>query len=157
MTKEGVVRVRGIQFVIGGDQRQEEAEPVEVFSMGEYYFRNGTHYIKYDEMMGGFTEKTQNLIKIRDHSVELRKKGLTNVHMVFEEQKKNISYYQTPFGTMEMGIAATRVDMKQEEDEMNVHIEYALEVNESHVADCDIQIGVASREKKEFLAEAYRW
>lgn len=149
MTKEVVVRVRGIQFVIGGDQRQEEAEPVEVFSMGEYYFRNGTHYIKYDEMMGGFTEKTQNLIKIRDHSVELRKKGLTNVHMVFEEQKKNISYYQTPFGTMEMGIAATRVDMKQEEDEMNVHIEYALEVNESHVADCDIQIGVASREKKE--------
>ena len=157
MTKEVVVRVRGIQFVIGGDQRQEEAEPVEVFSMGEYYFRNGTHYIKYDEMMGGFTEKTQNLIKIRDHSVELRKKGLSNVHMVFEEQKKNISYYQTPFGTMEMGIAATRVDMKQEEDEMNVHIEYALEVNESHVADCDIQIGVASREKKEFLAEAYRW
>ena len=157
MTKEVVVRVRGIQFVIGGDQRQEEAEPVEVFSMGEYYFRNGTHYIKYDEMMGGFTEKTQNLIKIRDHSVELRKKGLTNVHMVFEEQKKNISYYQTPFGTMEMGLAATRVDMKQEEDEMNVHIEYALEVNESHVADCDIQIGVASREKKEFLAEAYRW
>ena len=149
MTKEVVVRVRGIQFVIGGDQRQEEAEPVEVFSMGEYYFRNGTHYIKYDEMMGGFTEKTQNLIKIRDHSVELRKKGLTNVHMVFEEQKKNIYYYQTPFGT--------RVDMKQEEDEMNVHIEYALEVNESHVADCDIQIGVASREKKEFLAEAYRW
>ena len=157
MTKEVVVRVRGIQFVIGGDQRQEEAEPVEVFSMGEHYFRNGTHYIKYDEMMGGFAEKTQNLIKIRDHSVELRKKGLTNVHMVFEEQKKNISYYQTPFGTMEMGIAATRVDMKQEEDEMNVHIEYALEVNESHVADCDIQIGVASREKKEFLAEAYRW
>ena len=157
MTKEVVVRVRGIQFVIGGDQRQEEAEPVEVFSMGEYYFRNGTHYIKYDEMMEGFTEKTQNLIKIRDHSVELRKKGLTNVHMVFEEQKKNISYYQTSFGTMEMGIAATRVDMKQEEDEMNVHIEYALEVNESHVADCDIQIGVASREKKEFLAEAYRW
>ena len=69
---------------------------MEVFSMGEYYFRNGTHYIKYDEMMEGFTEKTQNLIKIRDHSMELRKKGLTNVHMVFEEQKKNISYYQTP-------------------------------------------------------------
>ena len=151
MTKDVVVRVRGIQFVIGGDQRQEEAEPVEVFSMGEYYFRNGTHYIKYDEMMEGFTEKTQNLIKIRDHSVELRKKGLTNVHMVFEEQKKNISYYQTPFGTMEMGIAATRVDLEQGEDEMNVHIEYALEVNESHVADCDISIGVVSRGKKDFL------
>ena len=41
--------------------------------MGEYYFRNGTHYIKYDEMMEGFAEKTQNLIKIKDHSVELEK------------------------------------------------------------------------------------
>ena len=58
---------------------------------------------------------------------------------------------------MEMGLAAPRVDLKPAEDETNVHIEYALEVNESHVADCDIQIGVASREKKEFLAEAYRW
>ena len=73
------------------------------------------------------------------------------MHMVFEEQKKNISYYQTPFGTMEMGIAATRVDLEQGEDEMNVHIEYALEVNESHVADCDISIGVVSRGKKDFL------
>ena len=152
MTKDVVVRVRGIQFVVSQDQRSEEAEPVEVFSMGEYYFRNGTHYIKYDEVMEGFTENTQNLIKIKNHSVELRKKGLTNVHMVFEEHKKNISYYQTPFGTMEMGIAATRVNLEQEEDEMNVHIEYALEVNESHVADCDIQIGVVSRGKKDFLS-----
>ena len=29
--------------------------------------------------------------------------------MVFEENKKNISYYTTPFGTMQMGIAATHV------------------------------------------------
>ena len=151
MTKDVVVRVRGIQFLVTQDQHAEEAEPVEVFSMGEYYFRNGTHYIKYDKMMEGFAENTQNLIKIKNHSVELRKRGLTNVHMVFEEQKKNISYYQTPFGTMEMGIAATRVDLEQGEDEMNVHIEYALEVNESHVADCDISIGVVSRGKKDFL------
>lgn len=151
MTKDVVVRVRGIQFLISQDQHVEEAEPVEVFSMGEYYFRNGTHYIKYDEVMEGYTDHTQNLIKIKNNRVELRKRGLTNVHMVFEERKKNISYYQTPFGTMEMGIAATHVELEQQEDEMNVHIEYALEVNESHVADCNIQIGVASRGKKDFL------
>lgn len=154
MTRDVVVRIRGIQFVINEEQSAGDAEPVEVFSIGEYYFRNGTHYIKYEEVMEGFAENTQNLIKIKNHSVELRKKGLTNVHMVFEEKKKNISYYRTPFGTMEMGIAATRVDLTQEEDEMNVHIEYALEVNESHVADCDIQIGVASKGKRDFLGGA---
>ena len=39
--------------------------------------------------------------------LEVRKKGAVNVHMVFEPGKKNMTYYTTPFGTLQLGIATT--------------------------------------------------
>ena len=84
--------------------------------------KNGHHYIRYDEMFEGFADHAQNLVKITDHVLEVRKKGVINVHMVFEENKKNIAYYTntTPFGTMQMGIAATRVKVQEEQDHIGV-------------------------------------
>lgn len=50
---------------------------------------------------------TINYIKMSPKGMEVRKKGVVNVHMVFEQGKKNMTYYSTPYGTIEMGIAAT--------------------------------------------------
>ena len=32
--------------------------------------------------------------------MELTKKGAVNVHMIFEKNKKNITYYNTPYGSL---------------------------------------------------------
>ena len=70
MTKDVLIRVKGLQMVDEADQ----AEPIEVVTAGEYYFRNGHHYVKYDEMLEGFEENTINYIKVGENSMEVRKK-----------------------------------------------------------------------------------
>ena len=62
--------------------------------------------------------------------------------MIFEENKKNLTYYATPFGNLQMGIAATKIAVKEEEQGLNLAIDYALEINAEHAADCQIQINV---------------
>lgn len=148
MTKDVLIHVKGLQSI--GDDAPEES-PIEIVTVGEYYFRNGSHYLRYEEMIEGFSEATINYIKINPTGVEVRKKGVTNVHMVFQEQKKNVTYYQTPYGSLQMGIAATRLDVSEEEDDLKVKVDYVLEMNEEYVADCYITIDVQPKGSSRFV------
>ena len=133
------------------DMQGQENEPLELITAGEYYFRNNTHYFLYDEMMEGFTEPTHNMIKIRPGLMEVRKRGVVNVHMIFEKDKKNVAFYKTPLGTLEMDITATRVMMAETEQWLDIQAEYALGVNGNAVADCLMQIRVTPKGNKEAL------
>ena len=142
MDKEVLIHVRGLQTIdADGDQ-----EPVEIVVPGEYYFRNGSHYLRYEEVMEDFAEPTINYIKISPKGMEVRKKGVVNVHMVFEQGKKNM----TPYGTIEMGIAATNLDLKENDGGLNMKVDYALDMNQEHVADCYLAIKAQPKNCKDF-------
>ena len=146
MDKEVLIHVRGLQTIdADGDQ-----EPVEIVVPGEYYFRNGSHYLRYEEVMEDFAEPTINYIKISPKGMEVRKKGVVNVHMVFEQGKKNMTYYTTPYGTIEMGIAATNLDLKENDGGLNMKVDYALDMNQEHVADCCLAIQAQPKDCKKF-------
>ena len=147
MTKEVLIHMKGLQNM--PDMQGQENEPLELITAGEYYFRNNTHYFLYDEMMEGFTEPTHNMIKIRPGLMEVRKRGVVNVHMIFEKDKKNVAFYKTPLGTLEMDITATRVMMAETEQWLDIQAEYALGVNGNAVADCVMQIRVTPKGNKE--------
>lgn len=73
---------------IGEEKDLEEEEPIEVITAGNYYNKNGKHYIKYEEIMEGEKENTSSLIKIQGDTLEVTKKGLNNVHMIFQKNKR---------------------------------------------------------------------
>ena len=106
MKKDVLIHVRGLQMM----DPEEEQEPIEIVVPGQYYYRNGSHYLRYEEMMDDTAEPTVNYIKMSAKGVEVRKQGQVNVHMVFEQGKKNMTFYSTPFGTLQMGIAATGLE-----------------------------------------------
>lgn len=146
MTKDVLVSIRGMQFM---GMEDEPDEPIEIVTNGNYYFRNGSHYVKYEEVFDGFEETTSNLLKIKPDCIELHKKGAANVHMVFEENKKNITYYETPFGKIQMGVSTTGIQLYSEENKMCVRIEYTLDMNDSYVADCTLDMNIQSKVKKD--------
>lgn len=150
MTKEVILSITGLQFdgSAGG-----KGEPVEVITIGEYYNRNGKHYIMYDEVIEGFEGNTKNMVKISDSSIDITKKGVTNVHMVFERNKKNITCYNTPFGNLMIGISAKNVKVRENEENIDVNVDYALDINYEHLADCKIAINIKSKEAKDFSLE----
>ncbi len=147
MTKEVLLTISGLQFAAQGE---EESEPVEVITAGDYYKKNGKHYILYDEVMEGFEGNTRNVVKITDDYLDITKKGVSNVHMIFEKNKKNVSYYYTPFGSILIGINAKSVDINETEENIDVKVKYNLEVNYEHLADCSITMNIKSKEAKDF-------
>ncbi len=146
MDKEVLIHVRGLHMM----DEDGEQEPVEIVVPGEYYFRNGSHYLRYEEILEDFAEPTINYIKISPKGMEVRKKGIVNVHMVFEQGKKNMTYYTTPYGTIEMGIAATNMNLEENESGLNMKVDYALDMNQEHVADCCLAIQAQSKNSKDF-------
>ncbi|MEE1248607.1 MAG: DUF1934 domain-containing protein [Lachnospiraceae bacterium] len=145
MTKDVLLSIKGLQFA-----NEQDTEPVEVITSGDYYKRNGKHYILYDEVMEGFEGVTKNIIKLKDDCLDVTKKGVTNVHMMFEKNKKNITYYNTPFGSIMIGIDAKDIQIEEKNESISVHVSYGLEVNYEHMADCNIIMNIQSKESGEF-------
>lgn len=146
MTKEVLLSIKGIQF----DTSKEEGN-VETITSAQYYERNGSHYLIYDEIVEGFREPTKNMIKFKENQLELTKKGLINVHMIFEEKKKNMSDYRTPYGNIMIGMDTQKVILKEEENHISIQVEYALEMNYEFLADCKIFINICPKEEAESI------
>jgi uncharacterized beta-barrel protein YwiB (DUF1934 family) len=139
MKKDVLVSISGLQYEIDKD------EAIEVISVGEYYNRNGKHYVMYEEMLDNTEELSNCTIKITDKQIDIIKRGASNVHMIFEENKKNTTYYQTPFGDLEVGIYTSHILVSEEEDRLIVDINYVLDINYSFVSDCQIQLKITSK------------
>lgn len=142
--------MRGIQTVLrSGSAEDEESlpeEPIEVVTFGSYAFRNGRHVLEYDEVFEETQDKTTHcVIFMGPEGAEVHKTGQMAVDMIFEKGKKNLTYYTTPYGTIEMGIATTEVDVQEEADTLTLKIQYALSMNEEHVADCTLDLVAETR------------
>ena len=146
MTKDVLVTISGLQIM----SMAEDSEPVEVITAGDYYKKNNKHYVIYDEVTEGFDGTTKNIIKLQEDCVDITKRGITNVHMVFEKNKKNITCYQTPFGNLMLGIDAKNISIKEDEHDISVNVEYALELNYEHIADCTLKMAIQSKEGSGF-------
>ena len=140
MTKDVLITIKGLQA-----GPETDGEPIEMTVAGEYFYKNNKHYILYEELMEGETKPTKNRIKISSGHMELTKSGMVSVHMVFEENQKNITNYFTPYGALTMGIDAKKVEIEESEYEINIFAEYAMEMNYEFVADCNISINVKSK------------
>ena len=136
MEKEVLIHVKGLHML----DTQDGEEPIEIVVPGEYYFRNGIHYLRYEELLEDQGDPTINYIKISSRGMEVRKKGVVNTHMVFEQGKRNMALYTTPFGTLEMGISATSLELQESDGRIDMKVNYSLDMNQEHVADCCLDI-----------------
>ncbi len=141
MTKEVIVSLKGLQSM-----EEENGEPIELVSHGTYRYENGNHMIQYEEV----DEEEQKITKVsvvaNETHVEIVKRGLSNVEMVFHENQKTMSCYQTPYGDLAIGIDTTAIRVAEYGDQMEIVLDYGLDMNNSHVADCSIEMKIASKD-----------
>lgn len=136
MTKDVLISVSGLQFETG------ENQAVEAVSRGEYYFRNGKHFLIYDELLEENGETSRCMIKISDRAVEVSKKGAVNVHMLFEKGSSNMTFYTTPFGDMLLELTTHEISWEENEDAMQLKLSYGLDINYQHVSECELSVRV---------------
>lgn len=141
MKKEVLISIAGLHYGVPGEERDDD--PIEIITPASYYQKNGKHYIIYDEVAEGVPGSIKNTVKIIDgSSFEISKSGATSTRMVFEKDKIHMTSYQTPFGELLVGLHTKDMQMDIREDEINVNIFYALDINNEPFSDSRIKVNV---------------
>ena len=135
MNEDVMISVRGLQFL-----ENNAGDSLETVQRGKYYFRNGSHFLLYDEYMEDGGEPVKNLLRIQNGELSLTKKGPIHVQMLFLEGKKNLAQYRTPFGAILIGLDTRRVACESTPEALLLEVDYTLEANYQYVADCQIRI-----------------
>ena len=140
MTKDVLISISGLHYSV---DEENGAEPLEVITPASYYFKNGKHYVLYDEVVEGIPGTIKNTIKITgDRLFEINKSGIASTRMVFEKDRINMTNYQTPFGDMMVGIHTKDMRVDVQEENIDVHINYALDVNNEPLSECEIKVNI---------------
>ncbi len=139
MTKDVLIAIKGMQF-----QGATDPEEIEVIQRGQYYERNGSHYLLYDEPVEGSSDIIKNRIKFKENEVQVAKKGAVNTTLTFTKNEKNMTNYATPFGNLVIGIDTQRIALDMSEKRMDIKVDYALDINYEFLADCKISIEVSA-------------
>ena len=146
MTQKVILTLQGLQT----DQGGEDTGQIETVAEGDYYKKNGKHYVIYEEAMEDSVDTTKNRLKFNEDSIELSRRGSIAAHMVFQENKKNLTNYSTPFGQIHMGIDTKKIQVTEREERINVEVDYALEIDDQFLSDCHMKINILSKETTAF-------
>ncbi|HIW83337.1 MAG TPA: DUF1934 domain-containing protein [Candidatus Dorea gallistercoris] len=148
MTKEVLLTISGLHYDVFTGPEDEENEPIEVITPATYYYKNRRHYILYEEVVEGFPGTIKNKIRISETGMlEIMKSGLSNLHMVFEKDKINMTQYDTPYGEILVGVYTKDMRVDVSEEEMDIRISYILDINGEKVADSEISMSVRSKQE----------
>ena len=121
---------REVELVLSGLHDTEGAsdkDAVKTAQTAQYFKRNDSHYLLYEENMEGFDGVCKSRIKFRDNLLELTRQGAVDMHMIFEENKRHVVHYNTPYGQLMLGIETRRVQVEEQEDQICVTVEYILD------------------------------
>lgn len=121
---------REVELVLSGLHDTEGASDknaVKTAQTAQYFKRNDSHYLLYEEDMEGFDGACKSRIKFRDNLLELTRQGAVEMHMIFEENKRHVVPYNTPYGQLLLGIETRRVQVEEQKDRICVTVEYTLD------------------------------
>ena len=142
MEQDVVLSMHGLQFDILDSAGN--AADIEVITPAKYYRKGKSHFLLYDEEdESGNT--TGNIIRINGKTIEVTKKGQINAHMLFEEKKKNLTDYSTPFGNIMIGVETNKVRVDEQENRISVQVDYGLDINYERLSDCTFRMDIAPR------------
>lgn len=124
MKKDVIITIKGLQsFEDTGD------DSVELVTSGRFYEKNGNYYISYKESELTGLGNTTTTVKVEKNKVTVIRFGDLETHMIFEEGKKHISYYDMGFGALTVGISTKSIDKSLSDLGGQMKIDYAMEIN----------------------------
>ena len=124
MKKDVIITIKGLQsFEDTGD------DSVELVTSGRFYEKNGNYYISYKESELTGLGNTTTTVKVEKNKVTVMRFGDLETHMIFEEGKKHISYYDMGFGALTVGISTKSIDKSLSDLGGRMKIDYAMEIN----------------------------
>ena len=130
---------------IVGSQTDAEGEVsrMEMVAEGRHYYRNGKHYVLYDDTMTNAEQKTSTVLKIAADSLTLLRKGGVVQEQCFEPNKESSSVYRTPYGNMDLAMKTEKVEIVYGTISGNIDVAYAMAVNGQWQSNNELHIEIS--------------
>ena len=125
--KDVIISIKGIQGTNPG--LETETDGIELITSGEYCHAGSETVFSYMESEMTGMEGTRTTFRINPQTVTLTREGAMNAQMVFEQGKKHVFLYETPFGATSMGIDTRRLTHGMGEDGGEMEINYTIDVD----------------------------
>ncbi len=140
MEQNVILSIRGQQTFDNG-----EPEVTELVTEGTLSRSGAGYTLRYQESELTGLEGTQTTFRIEDGCVTLLREGQFNSQMVFEEGRRHLSMYDTPYGALSIGIDTRRMKIRLGETGGEIEINYAIEIDHAVAGESLFQIQVKSR------------
>ena len=124
MEKDVIISIRGTQ-----DYSGTEPDTMELVTEGKLAVQDGALRLSYEESELTGMEGTTTVFQVEPEKVTLLRLGSVQSEMVFEEGRRHMSLYSTPYGNMEIGVRARRLNSTLELTGGRLEIDYDIEIN----------------------------
>ena len=119
-----LLSIRGEQYFDGVDP-----DATELMTEGTMELSEEGLTLRYQESALTGMEGTVTTFTVEGPRVTLTRSGSVNSQMIFEEGRRHFSLYETPYGSMTVGVNASRVFSSLEDHGGDIEIQYAIELD----------------------------
>lgn len=141
MEKDVVISIKGMQ-------KYENAAPdaVELVTEGRLWKDGAGYVLTYQESELTGLEGTLTTIQVEGEQVTMMRVGEFNAQMVFQEGRRHLSMYNTPYGAMAIGVNTRHLLAELNEHGGDIEIDYVIEVDHAIVGRNIFQIKIKEAE-----------
>ena len=125
MTDNVIISIRGRQLYA-----ESSPDEVELVTSGTLK-RDGAggYIVSYAETELTGLEGTTTRLHVDGGRVTLLREGNVNSQMVFEEGRRHLSMYETPYGALSIGVSTRRMRSTLGDSGGDLEIDYAIEID----------------------------
>ncbi len=137
MEKDVIISIKGMQ-----KYEHADSDVIELITKGRLAEREGNFTLTYQESELTGLEGTRTTIQVEGEQVTLLREGGVNSQMVFQEGRRHMSMYNTPYGAIEIGIKTSHLMADLHDRGGAIEIDYAIEVDHALAGRNIFQINV---------------
>ena len=124
MEKDVVISIKGMQQYVDSDP-----DTIELVTAGRLHREGESYTLSYQESELTGLDGTLTTIQVEGEQVTLMRVGEFNAQMVFQEGRRHLSMYNTPYGAMAIGVNTRHLLAELDDHGGNIEIDYCIEVD----------------------------
>lgn len=137
MEEDVRITIKGYHTIDGAEQ-----EPVVTSARGRYAFRNGRHFVRYEEKLPDNEGVSKAMVRFSDDGLFVKKTGAYESQMEFREGKRLPVHYRTPAGDVAFEVEADAVEYEERDGQLEIRVQYGLHAGGSRIQDSRVEISV---------------
>ena len=135
---------KNVVISIKGMQKYNDTDPdvIELVTQGRLTREGGSYTLSYQESELTGLEGTLTTIQVDGEQVTLMRVGEFTSQMVFQEGRRHLSMYNTPYGAMAIGVNTRHLLAELNDQGGDIEIDYSIEIDHALAGRNVFQISV---------------